>query len=104
MPHKKTIPQQLSSLIRNIEKTSNGQASVNLKMLAETDNPECIFIQISPKEGPYKYGMFLFEIQLGNGYPMNPPVVSCHTSVYHPNIEFDVSVVTVVVVVVVDIL
>ncbi|KAI6657968.1 NEDD8-conjugating enzyme Ubc12-like [Oopsacas minuta] len=90
MPQKKSIPQQLSSLIKNIEKTSNGQASVDLKMLSETDNPECIFIHICPKEGPYKYGTFVFEIQLGNGYPINPPAVSCHTSVYHPNIDFDV--------------
>ena len=91
MPQKKSIPQQLSSLIKNIERTSNGQASVNLKMLSETEQPECIFIEIRPKEGPYRYGLFLFEIQLANGYPVNPPTVSCHTSIYHPNIEFDVS-------------
>ena len=91
MPQKKSIPQQLSSLIKNIERTSNGQASVVLKMLAETEHPECIFIEIRPKEGPYKYGLFQFEIQLSNGYPINPPVVSCHTIVYHPNIEYDVS-------------
>ena len=91
MPPKKSIPQQLSSLIKNIERTSNGQASVDHKMLAETEHPECIFIEIRPKEGPYKHGLFLFEIQLANGYPLHPPVVSCHTSIYHPNIEFDVS-------------
>ena len=91
MPQKKSIPQQLSSLIKNIEKTSNGQATVDLNMLAQTDSPECIFVEICPKEGPYKHGQFLFEILLSDGYPQNPPIVSCHTPVYHPNIEFDVS-------------
>ena len=37
------------------------------------------------KNTPYKNGVFIFEIRLGN-YPWDVPAVYCHTKIWHPNI------------------
>lgn len=44
---------------------------------------------ISPDEGFYKGGRFVFSFKVGQGYPHEPPKVKCDTMVYHPNIDLD---------------
>ncbi|KAL1441135.1 hypothetical protein MTO96_008876 [Rhipicephalus appendiculatus] len=42
---------------------------------------------ISPDEGFYRGGRFVFHIRVGDNYPHEPPSVKCETSVFHPNID-----------------
>ncbi|XP_016430769.1 NEDD8-conjugating enzyme Ubc12-like [Sinocyclocheilus rhinocerous] len=44
---------------------------------------------ISPDEGFYKGGKFVFSFKVGQGYPHDPPKVKCETMVYHPNIDLE---------------
>jgi len=44
---------------------------------------------ISPDEGFYRDGRFVFNFRVGSNYPHEPPKVKCATQVYHPNIDLD---------------
>ncbi|XP_034046284.1 NEDD8-conjugating enzyme Ubc12 [Thalassophryne amazonica] len=44
---------------------------------------------ITPDEGFYKGGRFVFSFKVGQGYPHDPPKVKCETMVYHPNIDLE---------------
>ncbi|KAH8305294.1 hypothetical protein KR018_012361 [Drosophila ironensis] len=44
---------------------------------------------ISPDEGFYKDGRFVFNFRVGSNYPHEPPKVKCATQVYHPNIDLE---------------
>ncbi|GAX84677.1 hypothetical protein CEUSTIGMA_g12098.t1 [Chlamydomonas eustigma] len=46
-------------------------------------------IMIRPDEGIYRGGMFVFDFNIGAGYPHDPPKVLCKTKVYHPNIDLE---------------
>ncbi|RWS17651.1 NEDD8-conjugating enzyme Ubc12-like protein [Dinothrombium tinctorium] len=44
---------------------------------------------ISPDEGFYKGGKFVFSFKVSSNYPHEPPKVKCETMVYHPNIDLE---------------
>ncbi|XP_061183256.1 NEDD8-conjugating enzyme Ubc12 [Saccostrea cucullata] len=44
---------------------------------------------ISPDEGFYRGGRFVFSFKVLQGYPHDPPKVKCETMVYHPNIDLE---------------
>ncbi|EDO28914.1 predicted protein, partial [Nematostella vectensis] len=44
---------------------------------------------ITPDEGFYKNGRFIFSFKVGAGYPHDAPKVKCETKVYHPNIDLE---------------
>ncbi|KAH8366006.1 hypothetical protein KR093_008111 [Drosophila rubida] len=44
---------------------------------------------MSPDEGFYRDGRFVFNFRVGSNYPHEPPKVKCGTQVYHPNIDLD---------------
>lgn len=44
---------------------------------------------ISPDEGFYRDGRFVFTFKVGPNYPHEPPKVKCETMVYHPNIDLE---------------
>jgi len=44
---------------------------------------------ISPDEGFYRDGRFVFNFRVGSNYPHEPPKVKCATQVYHPNIDLE---------------
>ncbi|GBM67089.1 Nedd8-conjugating enzyme Ubc12 [Araneus ventricosus] len=46
-------------------------------------------LTISPDEGYYKKGSFVFDFQVPDNYPYEPPKVKCETEIYHPNIDSD---------------
>lgn len=46
-------------------------------------------LSISPDEGMYKNGTFLFSISINNNYPHDPPRVKCSQKIYHPNIDLE---------------
>ena len=42
---------------------------------------------VTPDEGLYRDGKFVFNFIIGENYPHEPPKVKCATKVYHPNID-----------------
>ncbi|XP_055947115.1 nedd8-conjugating enzyme UbcE2M-like [Argiope bruennichi] len=46
-------------------------------------------LTISPDEGYYQNGSFVFHFHVPNNYPYEPPKVKCETEIYHPNIDSD---------------
>ena len=46
-------------------------------------------ITITPQEGMYEGGKFVFSAEYPPNYPNNPPKVKCLTQVYHPNIDLE---------------
>ena len=42
---------------------------------------------VTPDEGFYHGGKFVFNFIIGENYPHEPPKVKCATKVYHPNID-----------------
>ena len=44
-------------------------------------------LNILPVEGYYKGINVLFEFNISNNYPFDPPKVKCLTEIYHPNID-----------------
>ncbi|CAD5124575.1 DgyrCDS12849 [Dimorphilus gyrociliatus] len=45
------------------------------------------FLHIKPTEGPWRDGLFKFEVTVPDDYNMKPPKVKCHTKIWHPNIN-----------------
>ena len=41
---------------------------------------------VGPPNTPFAGGIYFFEIQLPQNYPLSPPKVKCLTKIYHPNI------------------
>merc|ERR1719284_1167706 len=46
-------------------------------------------ITISPFDGLYKGGNFVFDCKVPKSYPHDPPKILCETTVYHPNIDME---------------
>ena len=47
-------------------------------------------ITVSPDEGAYRTGKFVFDVRVSaTGYPHEPPKVKCATKVFHPNIDVE---------------
>ena len=50
--------------------------------------PNIFNVIITPDNGYWKGGSFLFSFEIGSDYPMSPPSVSCRSGpIYHPNID-----------------
>lgn len=54
----------------------------------DTSKP-AFFLEITPHDGPYAHGSFIFHIEASEDgdYPEYQPMVSCLTRIYHPNID-----------------
>ncbi|CAF1274917.1 unnamed protein product [Adineta ricciae] len=46
-------------------------------------------VTISPDEGLYKGGRFVFSVIVSDEYPFSPPKVKCTQIIYHPNIDLN---------------
>lgn len=46
-------------------------------------------IIISPDEGFYRGGEFVFNFHIERSYPHAPPKVKCESKIYHPNIDHE---------------
>ncbi|KAL6768652.1 RCE1 [Auxenochlorella protothecoides x Auxenochlorella symbiontica] len=46
-------------------------------------------VVLTPDEGMYRGGAFLFTFTVPPTYPHDPPKVKCLTKVYHPNIDLE---------------
>ncbi|KAH8260609.1 hypothetical protein KR038_008679 [Drosophila bunnanda] len=69
-------------------------SELNLPKTCATDFPDPddllnFKLIISPDEGFYRDGRFVFNFRVGSNYPHEPPKVKCATQVYHPNIDLE---------------
>eukprot|EP00322_Chrysochromulina_rotalis_P031296 CAMPEP_0115845976 /NCGR_PEP_ID=MMETSP0287-20121206/9628_1 /TAXON_ID=412157 /ORGANISM="Chrysochromulina rotalis, Strain UIO044" /LENGTH=186 /DNA_ID=CAMNT_0003299763 /DNA_START=213 /DNA_END=773 /DNA_ORIENTATION=- len=46
-------------------------------------------VKVSPDEGYYRKGQFVFDVKVPKTYPHDAPKVLCETRVYHPNIDME---------------
>ncbi|CAF3789578.1 unnamed protein product [Rotaria sordida] len=55
----------------------------------ESNSSQAFYIEITPRDGPYAHGSFVFRIEASSesDYPDCQPIVSCLTRIYHPNID-----------------
>ena len=44
---------------------------------------------IKPDEGYWKGGKFVFVVEIPPDYNLRPPIATCHTKIWHPNITED---------------
>jgi len=55
----------------------------------DTDDLMHFNVKITPSDGLYRAATFLFNVEVPNNYPYDPPKVHCATLVYHPNIDYE---------------
>ena len=53
---------------------------------ADVDDLRKFTLIVSPDEGFWKNGRFVFEISIPPEYNIKPPVATCKTRIWHPNI------------------
>ncbi|KZT75092.1 hypothetical protein DAEQUDRAFT_807344 [Daedalea quercina L-15889] len=46
-------------------------------------------LTITPDEGMYKGGAFVFSVNINTNYPHEPPKVKCTQTIYHPNVDLE---------------
>ncbi|KAG6380906.1 E2 ubiquitin-conjugating enzyme [Boletus reticuloceps] len=46
-------------------------------------------LTITPDEGMYRGGAFVFSFTINNNYPHEPPKVKCTQTIYHPNVDLE---------------
>ncbi|RDB28905.1 NEDD8-conjugating enzyme UBC12 [Hypsizygus marmoreus] len=46
-------------------------------------------LTITPDEGMYKGGSFVFSFAINMNYPHEPPKVKCTQKIYHPNVDLE---------------
>ena len=92
-------------LCRQINSIGDGQARVSRENIFSSSTPgspasdssdseespssQSFYLEISPRDGPYAHGSFVFCIEASpdSPYPECQPIVSCLTRLYHPNID-----------------
>ncbi|XP_045190943.2 uncharacterized protein LOC123547753 [Mercenaria mercenaria] len=81
-----SVTKDFHRLLKRVGKLTDGQATI-----ADIDRDEGLLqkfhVILQPNAGLYKNGKFKFEVTLTKDYPDSPPVVWCHTDIYHPNID-----------------
>ena len=82
----KVQQQHFMQLVKSISNISNNQATL---LHTETDVCNKFMLSISPNDGPYSGGRFLFFFKLPLNYPNMAPQVQCQVHIYHPNIDDD---------------
>jgi len=59
------------------------------------DDPDKLYdfyVTVTPDEGYWKNGQFVFHVQVTEEYNFAPPIVKCQTRLWHPNINEEGSV------------
>jgi len=68
------------------------ELSLGSTMSTEFPNPDDILnfrLTLTPDEGLYKSGTFLFTFAIPANFPHEPPKVKCTQKIYHPNIDLE---------------
>jgi len=89
----KSSPTALLRLRKDLEELSfqsfsaKGTVVKILKLHGEKDLTT-FTCTITPSQGPFSHGTFVFMIQVPRTYPFSPPAVKCLNRVFHPNFDF----------------
>jgi len=75
---------ELRVCLRSLPSFTDGQARIIDWDEEELSN---VRLRLSPNEGMYYGGDFLFQIDLPSEYPEHRPSVTCLSQIYHPNID-----------------
>ena len=78
------LMKQYRDLVRNIASFTNGQGKVE-----ESDCLEKINVTFHIKDGLFRGAKIEFRIYVSDGFPAQPPEITCLTEIYHPNFEFE---------------
>ncbi|ESP04263.1 hypothetical protein LOTGIDRAFT_170957 [Lottia gigantea] len=77
---------EIRHLMKNLDSISQGQAK-----LVKFEHPKStidIYLELSPTDGFYKGGTFLFIIQIHHNFWIaDAEAITCMTPIYHPNID-----------------
>jgi len=68
------------------------ELSLGSTMSTEFPDPDDILnfrLTLTPDEGLYKGGVFLFTFAISANFPHEPPKVKCVPKIYHPNIDLE---------------
>ena len=83
---KKIKPVELR-LQKDIEELDGGKiADISFP---DPNNLMKINVVVSPEDGLWNGAKYNFTITVPDMYPHKPPVVHCHTKIYHPNIDLE---------------
>lgn len=77
-----TLLREINLLARSISRTTAEQA----RLRERAEEVTTVHVILEPREGPYHGGQFEFEIYCSYNFPTDPPLVTCLTDIYHPNI------------------
>ncbi|CAO4362706.1 unnamed protein product [Caenorhabditis nigoni] len=81
----------LAQEMKDLESSLRNQKLWNLHVPSTSKLHE-LDLTVTPQEGIYKGGKFLFKINVPPEYNNMPPVCKCLTKVWHPNINEDGSI------------
>ncbi len=84
-PENKAYFRRVSKEMKKIHKDLD--KNVSLKILDE-EALNKFEVTITPLEGLWEFGTFVFHIKIEDDYPIAAPKVKCLTKVYHPNIDY----------------
>eukprot|EP01084_Bolivina_argentea_P268836 456741_1 len=77
---------RLKKELKNIDKQNDDGSGVYIEMI--DGNMKHLIGQISgPKDTAYENGIYYIDIEIPNGYPIDPPICYFNTRVWHPNIS-----------------
>lgn len=79
---KRSVTKDFYRLQKNIFSFSNGEARV----VEFDDELRSFQVELNINDGLYKDGIFVFEVRVTDGYPIEPPEVEFKSQIFHPNI------------------
>ncbi|VDL19794.1 unnamed protein product [Hymenolepis diminuta] len=83
---RRTFYRDVQNLYRNIESSTNGQASI------EEFDDTSIKVALRPTEGINAHAVFYMNIKAADGYPIDPPDLQFASPIFHPNIDSEGSI------------
>lgn len=91
----KRLKKDVEMLKTHIKNTHTSINAILFPVLKENESFEDSFSDITnfnvmmkgPPNSPYEDGEFIFSVNISNNYPFAPPIIKCHTQIYHPNIN-----------------
>lgn len=89
-PAKKSGNSSLPAHKRLMQDLANIEECKTYKLVVP--DPEDIMhftVTVTPVDGMYVNGEFVFSVSVPDDYPFSPPKVHCDTTVYHPFIDLD---------------
>jgi len=79
-------------LVKEVQELSQALPSSCKLRFDDPDKLYDFYVTVTPDEGYWKNGQFVFHVQVTEEYNFAPPIVKCKTRLWHPNINEEGSV------------